>query len=52
MRMSVMLVWPLMIAGAYALPHRRDKVQGLFRALKFDYCEDLVAAVGLHAIPC
>ncbi|ORX39448.1 fungal-specific transcription factor domain-domain-containing protein [Kockovaella imperatae] len=44
MRMSVMLVWPLLIAGAFCLPVRRTKVRELFDALRQDYCEDLEAA--------
>lgn len=45
MRMSVMLIWPLLIAGVFALPEKRDKVRGLFDAFQGDYCEDLEVAV-------
>lgn len=44
MRMSVMLIWPLLIAGVFALPEKRDKVRGLFDAFQGDYCEDLEVA--------
>lgn len=45
MRMSVMLLWPLLIAGVFCLPEVRPKVSSLFDAFKSDYCEDLVVAV-------
>jgi hypothetical protein len=45
MRMSVMLIWPLLIAGVFALPDARPKVSSLFDAFRADYCEDLVSAV-------
>ncbi|KAK8846872.1 hypothetical protein IAR55_005962 [Kwoniella newhampshirensis] len=44
MRMSVMLIWPLLIAGVFALPERRQKVRELFNAFQGDYCEDLEVA--------
>ncbi|GFZ52220.1 hypothetical protein JCM24511_09993 [Saitozyma sp. JCM 24511] len=44
MRMSVMLIWPLLIAGVFALPNIRPKVSSLFDAFKSDYCEDLATA--------
>ncbi|WVQ84847.1 hypothetical protein IAT38_007004 [Cryptococcus sp. DSM 104549] len=44
MRMSVMLIWPLIIAGAFCLPDRRTKVRELFEAFQPDYCEDLDVA--------
>jgi hypothetical protein len=43
--MSVMLIWPLLVAGVFALPNIRPKVSSLFDAFKSDYCEDLVTAV-------
>lgn len=49
MRMSVMLVWPLLIAGAFCLSEKRDKVRELFEAFRYDYCEDLEAAVSTRA---
>lgn len=45
MRMSVMLTWPLLIAGLYCLPEIREKVSSLFDAFQYDYCEDLRVAV-------
>jgi hypothetical protein len=45
MRMSVMLTWPLLIAGLYCLPENREKVSSLFDAFQYDYCEDLRVAV-------
>jgi len=45
MRMTVMLVWPLLIAGVFALPAVRPKVISLFEAFQGDYFEDLVIAV-------
>ncbi|WVR07883.1 hypothetical protein IAU60_004926 [Kwoniella sp. DSM 27419] len=44
MRMSVMLIWPLLIAGVFALPAKRERVTGLFDAFQGDYCEDLEVA--------
>ncbi|WWD22184.1 hypothetical protein CI109_106675 [Kwoniella shandongensis] len=44
MRMSVMLIWPLLIAGVFCLPPKREKVRELFRAFRDDYCEDLQVA--------
>ncbi|WVQ99110.1 hypothetical protein IAU59_006242 [Kwoniella sp. CBS 9459] len=44
MRMSVMLIWPLLIAGVFALPEKRHKVRELFDAFQGDYCEDLEVA--------
>ncbi|WWC59260.1 uncharacterized protein I303_101810 [Kwoniella dejecticola CBS 10117] len=44
MRMSVMLIWPLLIAGVFSLPTKRQKVVELFNALSDDYCEDLEVA--------
>ncbi|WWC87118.1 uncharacterized protein L201_002004 [Kwoniella dendrophila CBS 6074] len=44
MRMSVMLIWPLLIAGVFSLPTKRQKVVELFEALSGDYCEDLEVA--------
>ncbi|WVW78653.1 hypothetical protein I302_100613 [Kwoniella bestiolae CBS 10118] len=44
MRMSVMLIWPLLIAGVFSLPAKRQKVVELFNALSDDYCEDLEVA--------
>ncbi|WWC67750.1 uncharacterized protein I206_101662 [Kwoniella pini CBS 10737] len=44
MRMSVMLIWPLLIAGVFSLPAKRQKVVELFAALSDDYCEDLEVA--------
>ncbi|WRT64943.1 uncharacterized protein IL334_001883 [Kwoniella shivajii] len=44
MRMSVMLIWPLLVAGVFSLPARRGKVRELFEALSGDYCEDLEVA--------
>ncbi|OCF32134.1 hypothetical protein I316_06290 [Kwoniella heveanensis BCC8398] len=44
MRMSVMLIWPLLIAGVFALPEKRYKVGELFNAFQGDYCEDLEVA--------
>ena len=48
MRMSVMLIWPLLIAGVFCLSNTRDKVRELFEAYHSDYCEDLEAAVSGH----
>jgi hypothetical protein len=45
--MTVMLVWPLLIAGVYALPEVRPKVVSLFEAFQGDYFEDLIIAVSL-----
>jgi hypothetical protein len=45
MRMSVMLIWPLLIAGLYCLPEVREKVSSLLDAFQYDYCEDLRSAV-------
>lgn len=45
MRMAVMLMWPLLIAGVFCLPSVREKVSTLMDSLASDYCEDLVAAV-------
>lgn len=46
MRMVVMLVWPLLIAGAFATDVEvREKVLSLMEAFSSDYCEDLKAAV-------
>jgi hypothetical protein len=45
MRMSVMLIWPLLIAGLFCVPETRPKVVSLFDAFQGDYCEDLVVAV-------
>ena len=45
MRMSVMLIWPLLIAGVFGGMERREKVISLFEAFRSDYCEDLPAAV-------
>lgn len=42
-----MLVWPLLIAGVFALPEVRPKVISLFDAFQGDYFEDLVVAVSL-----
>ncbi|KAI9637142.1 fungal-specific transcription factor domain-containing protein [Dioszegia hungarica] len=47
MRMSVMLTWPLLIAGLYCLPEKREKVSSLFDAFQYDYCEDLRCARSL-----
>ncbi|OCF59004.1 hypothetical protein L486_03502 [Kwoniella mangroviensis CBS 10435] len=44
MRMSVMLIWPLLIAGVFSLPAKRQKVVELCNALSDDYCEDLEVA--------
>jgi len=49
MRMSVMLIWPLLIAGVFALTTTRPKVTSLLEALQYDYFEDLLIAVS--AIP-
>jgi hypothetical protein len=45
MRMTVMLVWPLLICGTLCLPPVREKVTGLLDAFAWDYCDDLKAAV-------
>jgi hypothetical protein len=45
MRMTVMLTWPLLIAGTFAQLHVREKVRSLFAAFESDYCEDLQVAV-------
>ena len=45
MRMCVMLIWPLLIAGGFCLDETRDKVRSLFDAFQSDYGEDLEAAV-------
>jgi len=45
MRMTVMLVWPLLIAGVFSLPAVRPKVISLFEAFQGDYFKDLVIAV-------
>lgn len=45
MRLCVMLVWPLLIAGAYCQRSVRDKVESLCDAFQAYYCEDLIAAV-------
>jgi hypothetical protein len=50
MRMSVMLIWPLLIAGVFALPNIRPKVSSLFDAFKSDYCEDLATAVSASSV--
>ena len=44
MRMSVMLIWPLLIAGVFALPPTRVKVRELFDVFDPYYCEDIRAA--------
>lgn len=45
MRMCVMLIWPLLIAGMFCLEESRTKVRSLFDAFKSDYSEDLATAV-------
>jgi hypothetical protein len=45
MRMTVMLVWPLLICGTLCLPPVRERVTGLLDAFAWDYCDDLKAAV-------
>lgn len=48
MRMVVMLVWPLLICGAFAQGEEvREKVLSLMDAFSSDYCDDLKAAVSL-----
>lgn len=49
MRMSVMLIWPLLISGLFCLPERREKVVSLFDAFQSDYCEELSVAVSRRA---
>ncbi|TYJ55671.1 hypothetical protein B9479_003574 [Cryptococcus floricola] len=44
MRMAVMLVWPLLIAGVFCEEDVRQKVRELFDAFQSDYCEDLEVA--------
>ncbi|ODN79823.1 hypothetical protein, variant [Cryptococcus amylolentus CBS 6039] len=44
MRMAVMLVWPLLIAGVFCGKDVRQKVGELFDAFQSDYCEDLQVA--------
>ncbi|KAK4689735.1 hypothetical protein P7C73_g392, partial [Tremellales sp. Uapishka_1] len=44
MRQPVMLIWPLLIAGVFCTPDRRQKVRELFTAFQSDYCEDLEVA--------
>lgn len=44
MRMSVMLIWPLLIAGTFCLPDVRPKVEELFDVFEPYYAEDLPAA--------
>jgi hypothetical protein len=51
MRMSVMLTWPLLIAGLYCQPEIKEKVVSLFDAFQYDYCEDLLVAVSTTMTP-
>ena len=47
MRMSIMLIWPLLIAGVHCSLEVRPKVRSLFDAFQSEYCEDLQVAVSL-----
>lgn len=49
MRLCVMLIWPMLIAGTYCLPPIREKVESLFHAFSADYCDDLEVAVSWTA---
>ncbi|ORY27914.1 hypothetical protein BCR39DRAFT_536788 [Naematelia encephala] len=49
MGLVVMLVWPLLIAGAFCDINQRDYVRSLFRAFEPHYCSDLESAVGVQA---
>ena len=50
MRMCVMLIWPLLIAGGFCLDETRDKVRSLLDAFQSDYGEDLEAAVSADGL--
>lgn len=45
MRMSVMLAWPILIAGLYCDNTLRPSITALFESFQYDYCEDLKTAV-------
>lgn len=49
MRLCVMLVWPILIAGACCQRSVREKVESLCDAFQAYYCEDLQAAVSIPA---
>lgn len=49
----VMLVWPLLIAGACATASDRQWIRDLFNIFKDEYCSDLQAGVsGRGALLC
>ncbi len=49
--MSIMLIWPLLIAGVHCSLEVRPKVRSLFDAFQSEYCEDLQVAVSLTTCP-